>query len=81
MGGASYGYPLPGSDGNNRQSKVAGQAFFAVEPGLELGITIVRGFRIGLGASYLYTSDLDLPETEPDALRVPMYRLSLKYAP
>jgi hypothetical protein len=79
-GGATYGYPLPGSDSSDRRSKVAGQAFFAVDAGLEVEVTVVPRFRIGLGASYLYTSDLSLPETKPDALRVPMYRLTMKYA-
>jgi hypothetical protein len=79
LGGVNYGYPLPNSDSENR-NKVAGQAFFALEPGLQIEATIIRKFRIGLGASYLYTSDLDLPETSPDALRTLMYRLTLRYA-
>lgn len=79
LGGINYGYPLPNSNSENR-NKVAGQAFFALEPGLQLEATIIRKFRIGLGASYLYTSDLDLPETAPDALRTVMYRLTLRYA-
>lgn len=80
VGGVNYGYPLPGSDSGDRRSKVAGQAFFALEPGLELEVTVVRQLRIGIGASYLYTSDLDLPQTSPDALRTIMYRLTLKWA-
>lgn len=80
VGGASYGYPLPGTDNADRRTKVAGQAFFALEPGVELEVTLVRQFRIGLGASYLYTTDLRLPETRPDALRTIMYRLTLKLA-
>jgi len=79
LGGVNYGYPLPNSNSDNR-NKVAGQAFFALEPGLQVEATVIRQFRIGLGASYLYTSDLDLPETSPDALRTVMYRLTLKYA-
>lgn len=79
-GGVNYGYPIPGSDSSDRRSKVAGQAFFALEPGVEMEVTLVRHFRIGFGASYLYTSSLDLPETSPDALRTIMYRLSLKLA-
>lgn len=79
LGGINYGYPLPNSNSENR-NKVAGQAYFALEPGLQLEATIIRKFRIGIGASYLYTSDLDLPETAPDALRTVMYRLTLRYA-
>ena len=77
-GGINYGYPLPGTDNSDRRSTVAGQAFFALEPGVELEVRLVPIFRIGMGASYLYTSDLDLPETKPDALRTVMLRLSLK---
>lgn len=79
LGGINYGYPLPNSNSESR-NKVAGQAFFALEPGLQLEATIIRKFRIGVGASYLFTSDLDLPETAPDALRTVMYRLTLRYA-
>ena len=79
LGGINYGYPLPNSNNDNR-NKVAGQAFFALEPGLQLEATIIRKFRIGLAASYLYTSDIDLPETAPDALRTVMYRRTLRYA-
>ena len=44
------------------------QAFFVVEPGIELEVSLVRLVRIGLGASYRYTSDILLPATERDAL-------------
>ena len=44
------------------------QAFFVVEPGIELEMNIIPLVRLGLGASYRYTSDIDLPETPKDAL-------------
>lgn len=44
------------------------QAFFVVEPGVELELSLVKLVRIGLGASYRYTSDILLPATERDAL-------------
>ena len=44
------------------------QAFFVVEPGIELELNVIRLVRLGIGASYRYTSDLDLPETPKDAL-------------
>lgn len=76
-GGVNYSYPAP--NGNNSQrNRIEGQAFFAFEPGLEVEVSIIRGFRIGLGGSYLFTSDLSLPETAPDALRTASARLSLK---
>ena len=45
------------------------QAFFAAEAGVDLEINMVRMVRLGLGASYRYTSDLTLPGTPADALR------------
>lgn len=46
-----------------------GQAFFLLEPGVELELSLVRILRVGIGASYRYTSDIDLPATPVDALR------------
>ncbi len=44
------------------------QAFFVVEPGIELEMNVIPLVRVGLGASYRYTSDIDLPATARDAL-------------
>ncbi len=44
------------------------QAFFVVEPGIELEINLIKLVRLGLGASYRYTTDIDLPATAKDAL-------------
>ncbi len=44
------------------------QAFFVVEPGIELEFNVIPLLRLGIGASYRYTSDLDLPATAKDAL-------------
>lgn len=45
------------------------QAFFVVEPGIEVEVNIIKLVRLGVGASYRYTTDIDLPETPKDALR------------
>lgn len=45
------------------------QAFFVIEPGVDLEVNLVRMVRLGLGASYRYTSDIDLPGTPADAMR------------
>lgn len=45
------------------------QAFFVVEPGIELEVNVIKLVRFGVGASYRYTSDLDLPGTGKGALR------------
>ncbi|MBK6628738.1 MAG: hypothetical protein IPJ87_04645 [Flavobacteriales bacterium] len=54
------------------------QAFFVVEPGIDLEISMIRFVRIGLGVSYRYTTDLDLPATAKDALHGINAGLSLK---
>jgi hypothetical protein len=77
LGSASYSFPPPGSDGYQR-NRTDGQAFFAFEPGLEVELSIVDALRIGFGGSYLYTSDITLPETPADALRTPMARMTIK---
>lgn len=45
------------------------QAFFVVEPGVELEFNLIKLVRLGLGASYRYTTDIDLPGTPADAMR------------
>ena len=44
------------------------QAFFVLEPGIDLEINLVKLVKLGLGASYRYTSDVPLPATSKDAL-------------
>jgi hypothetical protein len=43
-------------------------AFFVVEPGMEIEMNVLRNFRIALGASYRYLGDLDLQNTKSDAM-------------
>ena len=35
------------------------QAFFVVEPGIELEMNVVKFMRVGFGVSYRFTSDID----------------------
>ncbi|MBL7940075.1 MAG: hypothetical protein JNL43_12005 [Flavobacteriales bacterium] len=44
-------------------------AYFVIEPGIDVEVNLVRLVRLGLGASYRYTSDLELPGTPADAMR------------
>ncbi|MBL7982426.1 MAG: hypothetical protein JNL52_11535 [Flavobacteriales bacterium] len=78
VGGVSYSYPPPNSNSYQR-NRTDGQAFFALEPGLELELSVVSALRIGIGGSFLYTSDLDLPATSTDVLRTAMGRMTLKF--
>lgn len=78
VGGVAYSYPRSnsGSDSNQR-NRTDGQAFFVVEPGVELEVSVVGALRIGVGGSYLYTSELDLPNTSPNLLRNFMARMTI----
>lgn len=69
-GGCGYGYKSRYTeqvhDFDYREDM---QAFFVVEPGVELEMNLIPLVRLGVGASYRYTTDIDLPETSADALR------------
>lgn len=70
-GGATYGYEsrLPVDlDPHAYEHHSDAQAFFVVEPGIELEFNVIPLVRLGFGASYRYTSDLDMPVTPKDAL-------------
>lgn len=45
------------------------QAFFVVEPGVDLEFNLIKLVRFAVGASYRYTTDIDLPGTPKDAMR------------
>src|SRR5690606_23075696 len=71
-GGVTYGYSscLPEDfDPLTHEDRYDAQAFFVVEPGIELEMNIIPLLRVGIGASYRYTTDLNLPATPKDALR------------
>lgn len=70
-GGVTYGYQsrLPEDfDPHTHYRTDDAQAFFVVEPGIELEVNVLPLLRVGIGASYRYTSDIDLPATSKDAL-------------
>lgn len=70
-GGVTYGYGsrLPEDfDPLTYDDRYDAQAFFVVEPGIELEMNVIPLLRVGIGASYRYTTDLDLPATPKDAL-------------
>lgn len=64
---SSYGYWREDAD-----------AFYVVEPGIDLEVNFVRNIRILIGAKYRYITDLNLIETEPDALNGLSYHISMK---
>ncbi len=55
------------------------EVFFALEPGLELEINVVHFMRINIGASYLYTSDILMPDVDPNFMRGFMGSFAIKF--
>jgi len=66
--GYSYNSRFPESIDQLEYREDDVQAFFVVEPGIELEFNVLPLLRLGIGASYRYTSDIDLPATAKDAL-------------
>lgn len=54
-------------------------AFFALEPNFGIELNIARYIRAELGASYLYTSGIELSDTEDEDISGPMGYLALKF--
>ncbi len=56
-------------------------AFFVVQPGVRVELNIVKFFRIGIGASYRYTPNLELPLDKTNDLTINQFNatLSLKF--
>lgn len=76
-GGAGYGYRT----NNGRYSRTVrtdAQAFFFVEPSVEVELNVLPNVRLAVGGAYLLTTDIDLPATDKDILRRPMLRVTLK---
>lgn len=87
-GGAGYGFQgnsgheVPDQQGYDRPVRRNkdrdAQAFFVLEPGTQLELNMTSMVRLAIGASYRYTSDLDLPATAKDALHGLNVGLSIK---
>ena len=54
-------------------------SFFVIEPGVAIGINILKFMRLDAGVSYRFTSGIDLPETGSDNLNSLNVNLSLKF--
>lgn len=53
-------------------------AFFVIEPAVELEFNLARFFRVAAAVSYRHTSEIQLAQTEKDALRGFNYGLTFK---
>lgn len=55
------------------------EAFFVLEPGVELELNLLRFFRVSLGGYYRYTSQIDLYDTPSDVLNGFSYEIAFKF--
>jgi len=55
------------------------EAFFVLEPGVELELNLLRFFRVSLGGYYRYTSQIDLYDTPSDVLHGFSYEIAFKF--
>ena len=55
------------------------ETFLVAEPGVEMELNIVRFFRLALGVSYRFTTDIELMNTSPDALEGFTTRVTFKF--
>lgn len=71
-GGCGHQYTTdrrPGGDQGDFRYGEDGRAFFLAEPGVEVEVNLLRIVRLGLGASYRFTSDLNIQGVPDNALR------------
>ena len=68
-----------GSNHYNHDDLVDDQVFWVIEPGANVEMNIASFFRVGLGASYRFTQDLEMLNTPKNALRGASYSLTLKF--
>ncbi|KPK84535.1 MAG: hypothetical protein AMS27_09605 [Bacteroides sp. SM23_62_1] len=54
-------------------------SFLVIEPGVDIELNVIRSFRLALGVSYRYTSEINLFDTPVDALNGLSYNISLKF--
>lgn len=54
-------------------------AYFVLEPGIEIELNMVKFMRLAVGGYYRYTSDIDLADTKADMLRGFSAGVTLKF--
>jgi len=54
-------------------------AFFVVEPGVEVEVNIVKCFRLAFAVSYRYTDKINLPNTDSNVLNGFNYGMTFKF--
>jgi hypothetical protein len=82
-GGAAYSTwgPNNWNNSNNDQDDniYNWDSYFVIEPGVVVGINLLKFMRLDVGISYRLVQGLDLPETETDMMNGLNGKLSLKF--
>ena len=58
---------------------VASDAFFVIEPGVELELSLVKVMRLGFAVTYRYTADVDMVGCAKDGLNGFNYGITMKF--
>lgn len=83
IGAGGIGYRYDRYEGDWFDEDWDGEAFFVLEPGVNIMLNVIENFRIGLGASYRYVrgidDDDDIDWTSDEDLSEPSIVLTLKF--
>jgi hypothetical protein len=83
IGGGSVDYRRQSDGGNyefsNNDPNSRSDAFFVLEPGINLELNVAKNFRIALGANYRFISEIDLAGMSNSRLSGPAANLIFKF--
>ena len=68
-----------GDDKCKDYKQIDSDAFFIVEPGVEIELNLVKFMRLGIGGSYRWTSNVGLQDHKKDFLHGFSGNISLKF--
>ncbi len=79
--GGVYVYEDDGDYFNSEWDEIENSAAFIVEPGIDVELNLFKFFRVGLGATYRYVSQTDLPisDLSDEDLSGLMFNASFKF--
>jgi hypothetical protein len=66
-------------DYNYMEESYASDGFFVVEPGVMLGLNLIKFMRLDIGVTYRFAPSIDLPETSSVLLNTFNAMASLKF--
>lgn len=78
-GGVTYSTWGPDNWNGNNENAYAWDGYFIIEPGVMVGINMLKFMRLDLGFSYRYAPGIDLPKTDSDLLNGFNANISLKF--